>query len=375
MTQVSIERLYKAYAPRRGAEKDGAAVRDVSIEVGDGSMLVLLGPSGCGKSTILRCIAGLERITSGRISIGGRAVSDAEAGIHLDPDRRDLGMVFQNYALWPHLTVARNIGFPLRVRGGGIDAAQAAAMVREMAAMVRCEKLLDRYPSELSGGQQQRVALARALVARPSLILFDEPLSNLDALLRIEMRTELRRLHRELGFTAVYVTHDQEEALAIGDRIAVMRDGALDQIGSPEEVYSRPATEHAAIFLGFSNALPASALAPAALGAGDVVRFRPGHARLVAEGSAAPDEFLLLPGAEVIDQTYLGETSETVAALGPAELKLRHAVASGARPGDDAALAIEAARALVYRDGMLVGALDEILHTRKRPKAVATPGN
>jgi multiple sugar transport system ATP-binding protein len=218
------------------------AVNDVSLQIADGEFLVLLGPSGCGKSTILRVIAGLEDADSGEIVIGGRLVN------FIDPVRRNVAMVFQNYALYPHMTVYKNIAFPLQIakqRKGEVDAAVGRAAV-----MLGLEGLLQRLPGELSGGQRQRVALARAIVREPHAFLMDEPLSNLDAQLRIQTRLELIQLHQRLGITTVYVTHDQIEAMTMGHRIAVMSNGVLQQIGTPQEVYRRPANVFVATFLG-----------------------------------------------------------------------------------------------------------------------------
>jgi iron(III) transport system ATP-binding protein len=214
---------------------------------------VLLGPSGCGKTTTLRCLAGLETADTGAIAFGDRTVFDASRKLNVPPNKRNIGMVFQSYALWPHMTVRKNVAYPLRSRK--IKGKQASEWVEEVARLVDTTNLLDRYPAQLSGGQQQRVALSRGLVARPDLVLFDEPLSNLDARLRELVRTEIYELHKRLEFTAVYVTHDQTEALALGDRLAIMRSGALEQLGRPDEIFEEPATEYVADFIGMSNRL------------------------------------------------------------------------------------------------------------------------
>ncbi len=218
------------------------AVDDVSFELADGEFVCLLGPSGCGKTTTLRMIAGLEQPTSGRISIGGEDVTDAK------PKERDIGMVFQDYALFPHMTIEANIAYPLKVRGVG--ARERAARAGEVAASLQIDQLLERRPGQISGGQQQRTSLARAVVHKPQVYLFDEPLSNLDAKLRLEARSFLKHLQRELGVTSIYVTHDQAEAMALADRVAVMDKGRIVQIGPPLEVYHRPATTFVANFLG-----------------------------------------------------------------------------------------------------------------------------
>jgi len=218
------------------------AVDGITLDVESGECLVLLGPSGCGKTTLLRLLAGLEPLDAGEIWIGDRRVDQ------LEPARRDVAMVFQNYALYPHLSVFDNIAFPLRTRG--VDAAEIDRRVREAAARVGLGELLARKPAQLSGGQQQRVALARAVVRNPTVYLMDEPLSNLDAQLRLQTRTELKRLHRELGTTMIYVTHDQGEAMTLGSRVAVMQRGAIVQIGAPLELYRQPVNAFVATFLG-----------------------------------------------------------------------------------------------------------------------------
>jgi multiple sugar transport system ATP-binding protein len=236
MASIALEAVTKVYA------NGGAAARDLTLEIADGELLVLLGPSGSGKSTALRLIAGLEAPSAGRILIGGRDVT------HVEPQRRDLAMVFQSYALYPHMTVRENLAFGLRVRR--VEAALVEARVAEAAAILGIEALLDRRPAQLSGGQRQRVALGRAIVREPQAFLLDEPLSNLDPLLRASTRAELALLHRRLGTTTVYVTHDQEEAMTLGTRIAVMRDGRIEQLDRPLELFRRPANTFVAGFVG-----------------------------------------------------------------------------------------------------------------------------
>lgn len=226
---------------------------DLHLEIEHGEFLVLLGPSGCGKTTTLRCVAGLETPDSGRIAFGDDVVFDAVRKINRTPDKRNIGMVFQSYALWPHMTVRKNIGYPLKARR--IRTAESRTWVDDTATLVDCQTLLDRYPAQLSGGQQQRVALARGLVARPDVVLFDEPLSNLDARLRDLVRAQIHELHARLQFTAIFVTHDQSEALALADRLAIMRAGRFEQIGTSREVFEHPASEYVAGFIGMSNRL------------------------------------------------------------------------------------------------------------------------
>ena len=227
------------------------AVRGVTFTVGAGEHLTLLGPSGCGKTTTLRAIAGLEKPASGEIRIGGAPVFSSSPSVNVPAERRGLSMVFQSYAIWPHMSVFDNVAYGLRVRKR--PEAEVTARVREALDLVQLGDLGTRSASKLSGGQQQRVALARAFVFSPSVLLFDEPLSNLDAKLRAEMRVELKELQRRLDITSVYVTHDLEEALAISDRIVVMRDGVIEQIGSPSEIYDRPRNTFVADFVGSAN--------------------------------------------------------------------------------------------------------------------------
>jgi iron(III) transport system ATP-binding protein len=228
-----------------------AVVDNVSQHIEHGSLVCLLGPSGCGKTTTLRLIAGFVEPTAGEIYVGNRLVSSAART--LPPERRNMSMIFQSYALWPHMTVMENVAYGLKLRK--IDRGAIEQKVKAMLATTRLDRLADRYPGELSGGQQQRVALARALIVEPETLLLDEPLSNLDANLREEMRFEVRRLHDQYRYTTVYVTHDQSEAMTAADVIAVMNAGRIEQVGSPEEIYDRPRSEFVARFIGSSNVL------------------------------------------------------------------------------------------------------------------------
>lgn len=225
-------------------------VHDLTLEINEGELFFLLGPSGCGKTTCLRMVAGFYQPDGGQLLFGDRPMNA------VPPHLRNTGMVFQNYALWPHLTVKGNVEYGLKVRK--IPKAERQRRVQEALEMVRLGNLGDRYPSQMSGGQQQRVALARALVIRPDVLLLDEPLSNLDAQLRLEMRAEIKRLHKETGTTALYVTHDQEEALSIADRVAVLKDGNLMQVGAPRDLYRQPRSRFVAEFIGETNFLPAT---------------------------------------------------------------------------------------------------------------------
>jgi len=235
MGQVSLRGIHKSY----GAV---SVIAGVDLEVNEGEFLVFVGPSGCGKSTMLRMIAGLESISAGELQIDGRRANEVR------PADRGAAMVFQSYALYPHMTVAENMGFALKM--AGVAKAQRDEQVQRAAEVLRITELLGRFPKELSGGQRQRVAIGRAIVRKPKVFLFDEPLSNLDAALRVNMRIELSRLHKELGTTMIYVTHDQVEAMTMGDRIAVFNKGHIEQLGAPMELYNRPANEFVAGFLG-----------------------------------------------------------------------------------------------------------------------------
>jgi len=246
MAELLIENLCKRFGPVR-------AIDDINIRVADGEFVTLLGPSGCGKSTTLGAIAGLDQPTSGRIRVGNRVYFDGEKGIFLPPERRNCGLVFQSYALWPHMTVYDNVVFPLTLRK--VSTADRKRRVEESLALVEMERFQDRYPHQLSGGQQQRVALARTLVYQPEILLLDEPLSNLDAKLRDRARTWLAELRTRLGLTTIYVTHDQVEALALSDRIVVMNGGRVSQIGTPQDIYARPADSFVADFIGTTNFL------------------------------------------------------------------------------------------------------------------------
>ncbi len=290
-----------------------AALAGVTLEARDGELLVVVGPSGCGKSTLLRCIAGLEVVDAGTITIGGRDVTS------LRPAARNLSMVFQSYALFPHMTVAENVGFGLVVRE--TPKAEVRQRVAEATALVGIDHLVERMPYELSGGERQRVALARALVRRPDAYLLDEPLSNLDAGMRVEMRTELRRLHRDVGATMVHVTHDQVEALTLADRVAVLDAGRVRQVGTPEEVYDRPADRFVAGFLGtprmnFLTADEGRAFAP--VPDGTELGIRPEHLRLDGEIPARV-ELVELAGGDAYVHLSNGLVARVPAAGRPSE--------------------------------------------------------
>ncbi len=345
------------------------AVRNVTLSVGDGEFLVLVGPSGCGKSTLLNLIAGLEQTSSGEIRIDARRVNE----VH--PKDRDIAMVFQSYALYPNMNVERNITFGLRARG--VPKAQRDAALRKVAALLQIEPLLERKPAELSGGQRQRVAMGRAMVRDPSIFLFDEPLSNLDAKLRLEMRTEIKRLHQRLGTSAVYVTHDQIEAMTLATRIAVMRDGVLQQCADPRTVFESPANLFVADFIGSPsmNFVPATLVqqdgglgvhlprpgdaalyvplpqAPARyadwLGSDVVFGVRPEHLAALHPGEpAAPGRAVLECRVDVVEPT--GTDTMVFFPLGAVEMVARIDAQAAVRPGERLRLAIDAGRTCLF---------------------------
>lgn len=316
MTNINIQNANKAYS------KGGPlAVADLNLDIPESEFLCLLGPSGCGKSTTLRMIAGLENLTSGQIQISNRVVDATEDGIFVPAEKRNLGMVFQNYALWPHMSIKENIEFGLKIKK--VAATERQAIIEKVLKTLGIYQFKDRYPSEVSGGQQQRVALARMIAVSPDVILLDEPLSNLDAKLRLDMRAELKRIHTELGSTFIFVTHDQWEAMTLATTIAVMNEGRLQQVGPPEDIYDRPANRFVAEFVGTLpiNILETSDLAknpllndwvkaiwadapldPAKVGS---VGIRPETIELFAQGVAVPEE-LASCSATILDLVPTG---------------------------------------------------------------------
>src|SRR3954463_13497718 len=310
MAAIQLDRVVQHWGAAR-------ALDGVSLTAEEGSLLVLLGPSGCGKSTTLRLIAGLEQPDSGTISIGGGDLT------HLTPAQRKISMVFQSYALFPHLSVAENIVFGLRVRR--VSRAERDARLKRVADIVGLGQLLERKPSQLSGGQRQRVALGRAIIAEARVCLMDEPLSNLDAKLRHEMRTEIRALQQRLGMTMVYVTHDQTEAMTMADRVVLMREGHVEQNGSPEELYNRPATAFTARFIG----TPPMNL----IGRGDrLIGIRPEHIQIVAQDGQA---------ARVKTVEHLGADSIVLCEVDGQPISVRLEGFSKVRPGEDVRIAWE----------------------------------
>ena len=306
MAAVSFRDVRKSYTPEL------QVIHGVSMEIKDGEFIVILGPSGCGKSTLLRMVAGLETVTAGEIAIGDRVVNN------LEPKDRDIAMVFQNYALYPHMSVFDNMSYGLRIRG--LSSSEISERVNRAAEILELKKFLDRRPRALSGGQRQRVAMGRAIVREPQVFLFDEPLSNLDAKLRVQMRAELQALHRRLGTTSLFVTHDQVEAMTLAQRMIVMNAGRAEQIGAPLEIYARPATTFVAGFIGSPpmNLIPRD---------GKLLGIRPEHLEPCAASNAmlTIDVDLIEPlGADILVYGHIGDRdSARVAARLPADAKVQ----------------------------------------------------
>ncbi|WP_203137594.1 ABC transporter ATP-binding protein [Microbacterium sp. JZ31] len=360
---VSLRGVAKRF--RRADGSVANAIDGVSLDVLPGEFVVLLGPSGCGKTTLLRTIAGLERADEGTIDIHGGRVFDAARRIELPPEKRHLSMIFQSYALWPHLTVFDNIAYPLRSRGRRLSKSEVAEKVHDVMRLVGIGELGGQYPGQMSGGQQQRVALARALVDGGDLVLFDEPLSNVDAKVRESLRRELLDMQRSLGFAAIYVTHDQHEAMELAHRVAVMGGGKVRQLDAPARIYSEPTSRYVANFIGTTNEIPATVRAvdggalvldtPAGeavgvaaaegIGPGDevVASFRPEYCRLgtAGEGNAW--------GGIVERVLFLGATTETVVRLGGTDQRIRVTTLGAADhvEGDDITVSVAAARVRV----------------------------
>ncbi|MDA1326200.1 MAG: ABC transporter ATP-binding protein [Proteobacteria bacterium] len=355
---LAVEKLFKQYTSEDGTP--GGGVFGASFEIAEGELFTLLGPSGCGKTTTLRSIAGLEKPEGGRITLAGRAIYDAAQGLNIPMYERNIGMVFQSYAIWPHMNVFENAAYPLKVtRGHGLNAGQIREKVRGVLAMVGLEEFINRPSTQLSGGQQQRLALARALTREPALLLLDEPLSNLDAQLREQMRAELKRLQRETGVTAIYVTHDQSEALAISDRIAVMENGLIKQIGPPKDIYERPTSEFVANFIGSTNLLRGALKSDATAGSVGMIETRLGHltCSFTADVKASPtvgvvirpenvviepaqsDAAAAIPETNrcdgtVVNETYLGEIVEYETRVGKETILIRTRPGKAISPGD-----------------------------------------
>jgi iron(III) transport system ATP-binding protein len=312
---LTVENLTKVYG--RG-EQAGGGIRDASFSLQPGAFFTLLGPSGCGKTTTLRCIAGLERPDDGVIRLADRVVFDAHRRTHVAMNERGIGMVFQSYAIWPHMTVFENVAFPLKARGRSLSREEIRRRVEDSLRRVNLGGYAERNATMLSGGEQQRVAFARAIVGEPKLLLLDEPLSNLDAGLREEMRTELLRLQRTIGITTVYVTHDQTEALTLSDRIAVVDRGRILQVGSPTEIYLRPQSEFVARFVGCTNMLYGRAVGAAPTlpaQAGSVLRIEVGLDKalgcIAPAGIGSGGEAAISVRPEAIDIVSSGDHGKT----------------------------------------------------------------
>ncbi|MEU7789382.1 ABC transporter ATP-binding protein [Amycolatopsis sp. NPDC049159] len=328
------------------------ALRDLDLAITRGEFVALLGPSGCGKSTALNCLAGLLPLTGGSIWLDDARIDGRP------PEQRGFGMVFQNYALFPHLSVRANVGFGLKMRK--VARAEARRRVDDALRLVQLTEHAAKFPAQLSGGQQQRVAIARAVVLGPPVVLMDEPLSNLDAKLRLEMRMEIRRLHQTLGLTTVYVTHDQEEALSLADRLVVLREGTVQQIGTPEEVYAQPVNSYVASFMGYRNLLDVTVTAaagPSVTVEGDGVRLTGANRDSLAEGPAKvairPEDFVVGDGAEnALDVTieiveYHGRELSVSARL-PTGTPVYFRTDKRLAPGDTAKIGVPAERVLVF---------------------------
>jgi multiple sugar transport system ATP-binding protein len=329
MAPITFEHVTKRF-------DEVTAVDDLDIEVPDGEFLVLVGPSGCGKTTALRMLAGLEDITSGRILIGDRVVNNVA------PGSRDVAMVFQSYALYPHMTVYDNLAFSLR--NHKVPKAQVDERVRRTADVLELGELLKRKPKQLSGGQRQRVALGRAIVREPQGFLMDEPLSNLDAALRVQTRAEILRLQKRLGTTTIYVTHDQIEAMTMGDRIAVMNKGELQQLGTPEELYERPANTFVARFIGSPamNMLPTAVLGIG--GSGQLAGFRPEHVHLGGNGHSGSGNLDAV--VEVVE--YLGDEQLAHVRVGDHEIVVKLPVEPRLRAGERETLSVPLDKVMLF---------------------------
>jgi sn-glycerol 3-phosphate transport system ATP-binding protein len=299
MAAITLSNLKKTYGQ---GVKANTVIHDLSAQIDDGEFVVIVGPSGCGKSTLLRMVAGLEEVTEGTVSIGQRVVNQVE------PSERDIAMVFQNYALYPHMSVFENMAYGLKIAKR--PPAEIEARVQKAAEVLELSQLLQRKPRELSGGQRQRVAMGRAIVRQPQVFLFDEPLSNLDAKLRAQTRLEIQKLHRELGITSLFVTHDQVEAMTLAQRMIVMNGGVMEQFGTPEEVYNRPASTFVASFIGSP---PMNLLKHAPdLATGQILGIRPEHLQIADHGWALKVDTVELLGAERLVHARMGNEAITL---------------------------------------------------------------
>ena len=344
------------------------AVDGVSFAVPRGRFLTLLGPSGCGKTTTLMCIAGLHQLDAGEIRVGGATYTSAAERVFVPPERRDIGMVFQSYAIWPHMTVAQNVAYPLEVRK--VDPAEIGDRVAEVLRLVGLGEMAGKLATQLSGGQQQRAALARAVVFRPKLLLFDEPLSNLDLKLREQMRVELKRIQREVGITSVYVTHDQAEALVMSDAIVVMSKGRIQQEGGPRDIYAQPANRYVSAFIGVANLLEGHVTRITAAGWGEIEVHRDGgrvrlpcrlgagvEAGAPAVLSVRPENVQILPEpggeprleGEVLQTIFLGNCLDCRVRWGDFEWKILAHPRQRLRPGERVYLRLDPEHSLAVQ--------------------------
>ena len=350
---VEVQNLVKWFGNDR-------AVDGISFGISRGKFLTLLGPSGCGKTTTLMSIAGLHGIDAGSIRVGGVTYTSKEEGLFLPPEKRDIGMVFQSYAIWPHMTVAQNVAYPLEIRK--VPPAEIEDRVAEVLRLVGLTEMADKLATQLSGGQQQRTALARAIVSRPRLLLFDEPLSNLDLKLREQMRVELKRIQHEVGITSIYVTHDQAEALVMSDEIIVMSKGRIQQKGGPHEIYARPVNAYVSNFIGVANLLKGRVVQVTAPGRGEV-ELTEGGARVtlscqIGEGIKAGEEAVISVrpenvqvsrgtiaepsiGGEVLQAIFLGNCVDCRVRSGDFEWKVLAHPRAGLRKGDKVYLRLD----------------------------------
>lgn len=369
MAAVTIRGLRKEFvAKRRSGTERVVALDGIDLTVAAGELLVLVGPSGCGKTTLLRCLAGLEHANEGVIMIGDQTVFNSSRRLNVQPNHRDIGMVFQKYALWPHMSVLQNVEYPLRSKKRKQELKDGRAL--QALESVRCEIFAERIPAELSGGQQQRIALARATVGDPTVLLLDEPLSNLDALLRLTLREELRKFHRTVGFTGVYVTHDQSEALSLGDRVAVMQSGQIQQLAAPQEVFDRPATPDVATFIGIRNKFRVEPVGQgwksecgplngfsAANAASYELFARPEAITLSPGGTDAdrPADGLIVGQGRIEETLFCGDAMEFIVDVnGKSIIAVAPRQTTPLVLGDAVWVGIREGRSLLYKDGVLV---------------------
>ncbi|WP_417270804.1 ABC transporter ATP-binding protein [Celeribacter sp.] len=349
MAQVTVKNVRKSYG-KAGIN----AVENLDLTIPSGEFLCLLGPSGCGKTTTLRMIAGLENLTEGEIHIGDKLVDSVSEGAFVPPEKRGIGLVFQNYALWPHMTVEENIAFGLKLQG--MEKAAREKNINSVMKRLGIERYRNRYPAEMSGGQQQRVALARMLAVQPDVILMDEPLSNLDAKLRLDMRSELKRLHAESGATFIFVTHDQWEAMTLATTIAVMSEGHLQQLGSPTDIYDRPANRFVAEFVGslpiniielsgddtlelwIKEVLSAQSLSNVDIAS---VGLRPENIRFAVDGHPTPEKGTITCAARVIDIVPTGGSFIVELRIGETPFFAITSEADGLTAGEDAPIWVQ----------------------------------